>query len=397
VKAVYATEIVRRLRDAGFEAFFVGGCVRDMVLGLEPSDYDIATSARPEEVMHLFRRTEPIGARFGVVLVIHRGHPFEVATFRSDQAYLDGRRPTGVVFTDAREDVLRRDFTINGLLFDPIEDRVIDYVGGQRDLEARVVRAIGEPRQRFTEDKLRVLRAVRFGARFGYTIDPATWEAVCRMAPEIDQVSQERIRDELLRILTDGRAAHGVRLLEESGLARKVLPGWSWNEELDRALEAMRGSVRADFATAVLLHQCEVPVVKALVERLRYSSREIDHIAALVREQPRFRDVEMMSTPALKRFLRTDRFSDHLELYRIRVVAAHAGLDTLDFVRDRLEGWGTADLFPEPLLSGDDLIKLGFRPGPSFRRILDAVEDEQLEGRLTTHEDAVVFVRGHFV
>jgi poly(A) polymerase len=397
MKAVYATEIVRRLRDAGFEAYFVGGCVRDMVLGLEPSDYDIATSARPEEVMRLFPRTEPIGARFGVVLVIHRGQPFEVATFRSDDAYLDGRRPTGVVFTDAREDVLRRDFTINGLLFDPLEDRVIDYVGGRQDLEARIVRAIGDARERFAEDKLRVLRAVRFGARFGYRIDPATWEAVCLMAPEIGRVSMERIRDELVRILIEGRPADGVRLLEESGLAREILPGWSWTEELERALGAMHLPVAADFATAVLLHRCPIAVVGQTVGRLRYSNREAAHVVALVRGQSRFGDVDVMSTAALKRFLRSPRFEDHLELYRVRSVAAHASFDTLDFVRDRLAEWGPEDLCPKPLISGDDLIKLGFRPGPSFKRILESVEDEQLEGRLVTHEDALVFVRSRFV
>src|SRR5262245_57884698 len=210
-----AMDIVRELRSRGHEAYLVGGCVRDMVMAIEPADYDIATSARPEEIVEIFPRTESIGAQFGVILVIHRGHPFEVATFRSDEAYVDGRRPTGVVFTDAKQDVLRRDFTINGLLYDPITHQVIDYVNGCADIDEKIVRAIGDPHARFEEDKLRILRAIRFGARLGYTIEPATWEAVRAMAPKIHQVSSERVRDELTRILTEGQAARGMRMIEE--------------------------------------------------------------------------------------------------------------------------------------------------------------------------------------
>src|SRR5215831_3780989 len=211
MKPDLAIGIVKELRSHGHEAYLVGGCVRDMVMNIEPADYDIATSARPEQIMEIFPRTEPIGAQFGVVLVIHQGHGFEVATFRSDEAYVDGRRPTGVVFTDARTDVMRRDFTINGLLLDPIGHRIIDYVSGQEDIRNKIVRAIGDPQRRFEEDKLRILRAIRFGARFGYTIEPATWEAVRLMAPKIGQVSIERIREELVRILTEGQAQRGVR------------------------------------------------------------------------------------------------------------------------------------------------------------------------------------------
>src|SRR5262245_28242823 len=204
-----AVEIVQKLRQHGHAAYLVGGLLREMVLGIEPSDYDIATSAHPEEVSRIFPRTEAIGAQFGVVLVIHRGHPFEVATFRSDDAYVDGRRPTGVVFTNAQEDVLRRDFTINGLLYDPIKKEIVDYVSGQKDIHDKIIRAIGDPRKRFEEDKLRILRAVRFGTRLGYTIEPQTWAAVCEMAPLIHQVSSERIREELVRILTEGQAERG--------------------------------------------------------------------------------------------------------------------------------------------------------------------------------------------
>lgn len=397
MKDTYATQIVTRLRAAGHEAYFVGGCVRDMVLGIEPSDYDIATSARPEDVMELFPRTEPIGARFGVVLVIVRGVPFEVATFRSDDVYLDGRRPSRVVYTDAKQDVLRRDFTINGLLYDPVGTEVIDYVGGQADIDARIVRAIGDPRARFAEDKLRILRAVRFGARLGYTIEEATWAAVQAMAPEIGQVSQERIRDELLRILTEGQAAHGVRLLRESGLAGVILPEWSWSDRLDRMLDMLGTSVEADFAMGVLLSECPPEEVGRVTGRLHLSNREAAHVGRLVSGQRRFADVRMMTTAALKRFLRTERFEDHLELYRLASVARHADLEDLWFLRDRLGEWTREDLAPAPLISGEDLINLGFSPGPAFKRILTAVEDEQLEGRLEDRAAALAFVRGRFV
>src|SRR5215468_2146207 len=232
-----AIEIVKELRHHGHEAYFVGGCVRDMVMGIEPADYDIATSAHPEEVIKIFPRTESIGAQFGVVLVIKRGHPFEVATFRSDEAYIDGRHPSGVVFTDAKQDVLRRDFTINGLLYDPLTNKVIDYVNGRADIDAKIVRAIGDPHARFEEDKLRILRAVRFGARLGYAIDAATWDAARAMARKIHQVSSERIRQELCRILTEGQAARGMRMLDESGLRGEILPEVAWTTHIEKSLE----------------------------------------------------------------------------------------------------------------------------------------------------------------
>src|SRR5436190_6261470 len=268
MKPDLAIDIIRELRRIGHEAYLVGGCVRDMVMGLEPADYDIATSAHPEEIMRLFPRTEPIGVQFGVVLVIYRGHPFEVATFRSDEAYVDGRRPTGVVFTDAKTDVLRRDFTINGLLYDPMEEHVIDYVGGRDDIEARIVRAIGDPQKRFEEDKLRMLRAIRFGARLGYSIEPETWAAVRQMASGILQVSSERIREELLRVLTEGQAARGCRMLHESGLLEPILPEVQWSDYLERCLQTLPRPVAGDLAMAVLVHQMTADVVSWIVERL---------------------------------------------------------------------------------------------------------------------------------
>ncbi len=391
-----AVEIVRELRRHGHEAYFVGGCVRDMVMQIEPSDFDIATSAHPEQVMKMFPRTEAIGAQFGVVLVILRGHAFEVATFRSDEAYVDGRRPTGVVFTDAKQDVLRRDFTINGLLYDPLTQEVIDYVDGRADIQAKIVRAIGDANARFEEDKLRILRAIRFGARLGYTIEPATWDAVRRMAPKIHQVSSERVRDELTRILTEGQAARGMRMLEESGLRQQLLPEFEWTNHIEQSLGLVRKGAAADFAMGVLLHQTPNDEVQRIVERLKFSRAEMHHIVALVENLPGFCEVQQMSISSLKRFFRLERFEDHLELARIHAVAA--GQDPVGFryaSRKRSE-WSDEQIWPQPLITGNDLISMGLSPGPRFKDILTRIEDEQLEGRLMTREQAMDFVTRNF-
>jgi len=394
MKRSSATEIVRTLREHGHETYFVGGSVRDMEMGLEPSDYDVATAARPEEVMRLFPRTEPIGAQFGVVLVIHRGCPIEVATFRSDDAYVDGRRPTGVTFTGPREDVLRRDFTINGLLYDPIEDQVIDFVGGRADIAKRLVRAIGNPRERFGEDKLRILRAVRFGARLGYDIDPATWDAVREMSSEIGTVSAERIHDEVTRILTEGGAARGFDLLAESGLLGHILPEVDWNDHLRESLQALERGVAPEFAFGVLWHESGVEVARRGAARLKMSNAHIGHIVELVGQQEVFDRVEGMGVASLKRFVRQPRFGDHLALRKIHSGKSDAAAA---FVQSRLDEWTHADLHPAALISGSDLIKLGLAPGPSFRTILEAVEDAQLEGRLSLRDDAVRFVEERFL
>lgn len=387
-----AIAIIRELRNRGHEAYLVGGCVRDMVMRIEPADYDIATSARPEEIVKIFPRTESIGVQFGVVLVIYRGHAFEVATFRSDDAYVDGRRPTSVSFTDAKQDVLRRDFTINGLLYDPVAERIIDYVDGQADIEAKLVRAIGDPRARFEEDKLRILRAVRFGARLGYTIEPATWEAVRAMAPAIHQVSSERIREELMRILTEGQAARGIRMLKESGLCKEILPELEWTSHVERSLEMLQIGVQPDFATAVLLHETPLQQVQGIIERLKFSRAEIHHVVALVENFPNFYKVRGMSMSALKRFFRLVRFEDHLELARIHGTAAGEDQEDYSYASRKHQEWSTEDIAPRPLISGEDLIVLGFTPGPQFKEILTRVEDEQLEGRLVDHSQALEFV-----
>ena len=391
-----AIEIIRQLRQQGHEAYLVGGCVRDMVMKIEPSDYDIATSAPPDRIMKIFPHTEPIGAQFGVVLVIHRGHPFEVATFRSDEAYVDGRRPSGVVFTDARTDVMRRDFTINGLLYDPIEQRVIDYVSGQDDIRDRILRAIGDPGKRFEEDKLRLLRAVRFGARLGYSIEPATWAAVCRMAPEIKRVSAERIREELSRILTEGHAADGFRMLHQSGMLPEVLPAVAWNAHLERCLELIPANSASDFAFGVLLHHLSPANARRITEDLRLSVAEMKHVEALVENLRHFRSLRSWPVRAVKRFLRMPRFQDHLELARICGASNDAGgIDARDYeyAVELSRQWTADQIAPQPLLSGDDLIRLGFSPGPAFKKILTHIEDEQLEGRLLTPQDALDFVR----
>jgi tRNA nucleotidyltransferase/poly(A) polymerase len=391
-----AIEIIKELRRHGHEAYLVGGCVRDMVMRLEPADYDIATSAHPETIMRIFPRTEGIGAQFGVVLVIHRGHPFEVATFRSDQAYIDGRRPTGVVFTDVQQDVLRRDFTINGLLYDPIAGRVIDYVHGQEDIDAKIVRAIGDPHARFEEDKLRILRAIRFGARLGYTIEQNTWAAVRAMAPKIHQVSRERIREELTRILTEGQAARGFRMLDESGLRPEVLPELVWTDHLEKSLGLLHAGSNPDFAMGVLLHETPVPDVQRIAERLKFSRAEMHHVIALVENFPRVSQVQQMPVSGLKRFFRLDRFQDHLELARIHRAAAKESLADYDFAWRKRSEWRDVDIWPQPLITGDDLIAMGWPPGPAFKEILTRVEDEQLEGRLNTHEEAMNFLTEKF-
>jgi len=391
-----ATEIVRELRSRGHEAYLVGGCVRDMVMAIEPADYDIATSARPEEIVEIFPRTEGIGAQFGVILVIYRGYPFEVATFRSDEAYVDGRRPTGVVFTDAKQDVLRRDFTINGLLYDPISKEVIDYVGGQADIQAKLVRAIGDPHDRFEEDKLRILRAVRFGARLGYQIEPRTWQAVVAMAPRIHQVSCERIREEVCRILTEGRAARGFRLMEESGLRREICPEWEWTGHIEASLRFLKPGALADFAMGVLLHHTAVSSAATIVERLKFSRAEMHHILALIGNLPQFSRVRQMSVAEIKRFFRLNRFEDHVELARIHLMAAGKDLSDVNYVLGRLAAWTDKDIYPEPLITGDDLIAIGFPPGPVFKEILTIVEDAQLEGRLRNRSEALDFVKGRY-
>jgi poly(A) polymerase len=434
-----AISIVEQLRARGHSAYFVGGCVRDLLIGIAPQDYDIATSARPNEVMALFPETIPVGAQFGVVLVVVRhadAKPIhvEVATYRSDVGYTDGRHPDAVRYSDtAQQDVQRRDFTVNGLLLDPTTDEVIDYVGGRADLERKIIRTIGEPHQRFSEDKLRMLRAVRFAARLGYQIDPGTLGAIRELAHEIHMVSRERIRDEIDKMLTEGHVRRCFELLDESGLLEEVLPEVSALKGVEQPpqyhpegdvwvhtlllLDGLPKGSSTSLAWGVLLHDIGKPptfreapdrirfdghaevgtrMAEQICRRLRFSNDVTEQVSALVANHMRFGDVKKMKESTLKRFMRLPRFEEHLELHRLDCSASHRDLSLHEFVREKLENTPEAEIRPAPLISGEDLIQNGWKPGPQFRTVLQAVEDAQLEGILHTREEAMSFVETNF-
>jgi poly(A) polymerase len=444
----FATTIVQTLRRHGFQAYLVGGCVRDLLLGREPKDYDVSTNATPDQVMAIFPETYAVGAQFGVVLVplpqetesanAETGLPIsrtvEVATFRSDLGYSDGRHPDEVRFSaDPREDVARRDFTINGMMLDPVSNEVLDFVGGRNDLEAKIIRAIGDPERRFQEDKLRMLRAVRFAARFGYTIDPATFTAIEKLAPEIHVVSRERVRDELTRMLTEGQARRAFLLLDESGLVQEVLPEISAMKGVEQSpqfhpegdvfvhtlllLENLPQPCPATLAWGALLHDVGKPatfrtaadrirfdghvevgvkVAEEICLRLRFSGDDTGQILSLVDNHMRFGHATRMKESTLKKFLRMARFDEHLALHRADCLASHGDLSTYEFAREKLAAIPPEKMRPSPLVTGDDLIAAGYPPGPRFREILTAVEDAQLEGRLPSRSDALDFVRREF-
>jgi len=443
----HATNIVRELRQRGFQAYFAGGCVRDMLLDLAPTDYDVATDATPPEVMRIFPETYAVGAQFGVVLIpapddLPRAptpseHPnyVEVATFRSDGAYSDGRHPDSVRYAkEPQEDVKRRDFTINGLLMDPLEDdRVLDFVGGRDDLRAHIIRAIGNAEHRFQEDKLRMLRAVRFAARFQYEIEPETFTAIQRLAPFIRQVSRERVRDELTKMLTEGHARTAFELLDRTGLLKRVLPeidrmhgveqppqfhpeGDVWIHTL-LLLEKLPPHCSRTLAWGTLLHDVGKPptfriapdrirfdghvevgtrMAEEICHRLHFSNDDTRQIAALVANHMRFADAARMKESTLKRFMRLPKFDEHLELHRIDCLSSHGNLALYDFVRERLSHTSEEEIRPALLLNGKDLIEMGYKPGPEFRAILAAIEDAQLDGTLHTREEALSFVLSQF-
>jgi poly(A) polymerase len=477
-----ALAILRRLTELGHQAYLAGGCVRDLLLGTLPKDFDVATSATPEAVQATFHRTEAVGAHFGVVLVLDEAASggrivTEVATFRHDGAYSDGRRPDEVRFsTEPREDVLRRDFTINGLLLDALafeagnkearnkearnkearnkearnpearneeggaglEPYVLDFVGGRADLEFRLVRAIGDPERRFAEDKLRMLRAVRFAARLGFAIEPRTMQAMRRQAAQIGVVSAERARDELTKILTEGHARRGFELLDESGLLAQVLPeiarmkgvqqppqyhpeGDVWVHTL-MLLDHLEAGASATLAWGMLLHDVGKPatftlpdpsrlgdrirfnghaevgvaMARVILNRLRFSNDDAEQILALVKHHMQFGDVMKMRQSTLKRFLRMPRFAEHLALHRADVMSSHGAMGMYDFARRHFEELGEEQIRPPLLLTGAALIAAGYRPGPQFRLMLEAAEDAQLEGAITTQEEALRLVRERF-
>ncbi len=427
-----ARKVIKRLRQAGHRAWLVGGCVRDLLLGQEPKDYDVATDARPDRLMDLFPKSGRVGAHFGVVLVRDGLSQVEVATFRSDQDYADGRRPISVRFEqDPRQDVLRRDFTINGLLLDPDSGDVQDYVGGRRDLASRLIRAIGDPALRFREDHLRMLRAIRFAARLGFSIDPATFAAIRDQHSLILRVSAERIREELVRILTEGGARRGFELLDASGLLADVLPEIAAMKGVEQPPEYHpEGDVWAHtlllleqldhptptLAMGALLHDVGKPptfrvadrirfdghveqgveMAREILTRLRFSRDDAEQVEALVANHMRFKDVLQMKDSTLKRFLRLPLFEEHLELHRLDCLSSHRRLDNYEFVKTKLRELSQFELKPPRLLTGADLIAAGYPPGPRFSEILSAVEDAQLEGQIRTAGEALELVLERF-
>ena len=427
-----AIEIVRRLRSEGFPALMVGGCVRDMLMGRIPKDYDVTTAATPAQVLKLFPDALTVGAQFGVVIVPSEAGNIEVATFRSDGVYTDGRHPREVCFAQTPgEDVRRRDFTINGLLFDPLTEQVLDYVGGQADIRSRRLRTIGDPVERLTEDRLRMLRAVRFSARFGFKMDPAVMAAIRDLAPQIQSVSAERIRDEIVKILTEGPARMGFELLDQSGLLAEVLPeikrlqgvqqppefhpeGDVWTHTL-LMLERLQEPTPT-LALGVLLHDVGKPPTFSIRERIRFdnhvevgarmaeeicgrlrtSTREAERVAELVRHHLRFKDFPNMRRSTQLRFLRMEGFEEHLELHRLDCLASHGDLTNYEMARKMLAETPREEIKPVPLLRGDDLIEQGYIPGPMFKTMLLAVEEAQLEGRIHNRCDALQLIKEQF-
>lgn len=430
-----AHRLVAHLQSAGFLAYYAGGCVRDRLRGVEPADYDIATSARPVEVQALFPRTVAIGAHFGVISVLENGHDFQVATFRSDAAYLDGRHPTGVTFSSPEQDAQRRDFTINGMFFDPLKNELVDFVNGRADLQARVLRAIGQPADRFREDRLRLLRAVRFAATLGYEIEAETWAALRENVAGIHAISAERIREELIRIFVSPARVRGFDLLDASGLLREVLPEVEalkgceqppqFHPEGDvfvhtrRMLELLPEHVSVPLVFAVLLHDIGKPptfsydekdqrirfsghdkvgadMARAIMERLRFSRDEIEATVAAVDQHMVFKDVQKMRVAKLKRFMSRADFDDELELHRVDCASSHGMLDNHEFLLRKRGEFASEPLIPPPLVTGHDLLALGWKPGPKLGEILEAVQTRQLEGALTSREEALAWLKAEF-
>src|SRR6266853_1289545 len=430
-----AREIAARLRESGHIAYLAGGCVRDIVRGETPKDFDIATDAKPEIVQKLFSRTYAVGAHFGVILVVENGFQFEVATFRSDDAYVDGRRPSAVHFSSPEKDAERRDFTINGMFYDPVAEKVIDFVGGRADIEAKLVRAIGDAAQRFGEDRLRMLRAVRFATVLDYKIDTQTWDALVANAVSINEISAERIREELVRVFLSSQRVRGWDLLDSSGLMRAILPevdamkGCLQPEQFHPEgdvfqhtrlmLSLLPEKVSGPLVCSVLFHDVAKPVTatvdetgrirfnehdrigaemtEAIMGRLRFSRAEIDATVEMVRQHMVFKDAPKMRVAKLKRFMARPTFDEELELHRVDCESSHRILDNYEFLLRKRDEFANEPIIPPPLVRGDDLIAFGLKPGPKFGEILEAVETRQLEGKLRTREEALEWVKREYL
>ena len=426
-----ALTIVKTLRRHGFETFLAGGVVRDLILGTPVSDIDVATAAAPDEVERLFPKTVPVGKEFGVILVVEGSHNYEVTTFREESDYQDGRHPGQVRFSDARSDVQRRDFTVNALFLDPETEEVVDFVEGKRDLERKLIRTVGSPDLRFEEDQLRVLRAVRLACQLGFEIDPDTYRQVCAYAQKLDRVSAERIRDELLKILTGPAPERGLQLLQDCGIMAVILPEVAAMDgvpqppqfhpegdvfrhtclmfELSEGLDEV-------LALGVLLHDVGKPPTLRFEDRIRFhghaelgtkmaekicrdlrlANDQIEEVMDLVRDHLRFIHVKEMRESTLKRFLRKSNFDKHMELHRLDCLASHGDLSSYHFCLEKLEEFSREVMRPKPLINGHDLIEMGFQPGPLFSEILTGLEDLQLEGKITSREEAQGWVEEHF-
>jgi poly(A) polymerase len=432
-----ANSICETLQRAGYQALLVGGCVRDIVLKREPVDYDVATDATPDRVLHLFGGAIGVGAQFGVILVPREGLKVEVATFRSDIGYSDGRHPDQVAYAKSpEEDVQRRDFTINGLLMRHHTGEVLDYVNGLADLHSGIIRTIGPADRRFEEDKLRMLRAVRFAARFGYQIERETFLAIRGKAPEITRVSAERIRDELTKLLTEGSARAGFEWLDRSALLAAVLPeiaamkgvpqpadyhpeGDVWAHTL-LMLGGLPPGCPPTLAWGVLLHDVGKPatfrpasetgdrirfdghvevgmaMAGRLLERLRFPNEDTEQILSLVEHHMRFKDVQLMRPATLKRFVRLPRFDEHLTLHKLDSLSSHGNLEAYQFVKEFIGSTPSDAIRPERLLTGHDLLDLGYEPGPLVGKILATLEEAQLDGQLKEKQEAICFVKKRF-
>jgi poly(A) polymerase len=421
--------VAERLKDAGFTAYFAGGSVRDFLMKRKCEDVDVATNARPEQVEKLFEKTIPVGKQFGVILVVAEGRSIEVATFRREGGYQDGRHPSKVEFTDAKEDATRRDFTVNGLFYDPFAEKVLDFVGGQEDIKRKVIKAIGDPRKRFEEDKLRLMRAVRFASTLGFEVEAETWKAVKEFAPLIKQVSPERIRDEIVKIFSRPGAAHGFDLLSESGLMQEILP----------EIEAMKGVEQPKdyhpegdvfvhtrllmeklepgdpvLAMAALLHDVGKPptfkvregkptfyehayvgaeMTRTIMKRLRFSNELIDAVAECVANHMKFADVQKMRAGKLKIFVGRPTFEKEMELHKIDCQSCHGMMDNYYFLKEKLKEYAQEELKPKPLLNGHDVLALGVKPGPEVKVLLEEAYILQLEGQISDSEKAQTWLK----
>ncbi len=426
-----AEQTLSRLRDAGHQALFAGGCVRDMLRGFEPKDYDIATDATPEEVLKIFPQGNTVGAHFGVVLVKQDEFSFEIATFRAEGEYRDGRRPESVTFTTPEEDAKRRDFTINGMFYDPAEDRVVDHVGGQADLEAGIIRAIGDPVERFREDYLRMLRAVRFATVLDFEIERHTWAALRVRAPRVTEISPERIREELDKIWLSPRRVKGFDLLVDSELMRAILPEIMNLQGCEQPpqfhpegdvfvhtrimLDLLPETAALPLVLSVLFHDIGKPATYhydaeadrirfnghdklgaemsiAIMKRLRYPNHVIEAVEAGVANHMVFKDVQKMRTAKLKRFMARETFDDEMELHRVDCASSHGMLDNYEFLKEKAAEFAAEPLIPPRLITGHDLMERGWAPGPALGEILTEIQDLQLEGRLATREEALAYL-----